>query len=102
MPQAKNKTDTELMHSQSGWVIDKRISLPTLITLVVYALFSAWYVSKLDSRLAANEATAFAAELKAQKALDGQQDISQRMVRIETLLENTNQSIGRIEKKLER
>jgi len=93
---------TELIHSHGGWVVDKRISLPTLMTLVGYALFSAWYAAKIDSRIATNETAVFTADMKAQKALDAQTDISQRMVRIETLLENTNQSIGRIEKKLEK
>lgn len=96
------KQDTEIVHTNAGWVIDKRISLPTLITLVVYALFSAWYVAKLDSRIEENSRATFVADLKAQKALDAQTDVSQRMVRIETLLEGQNQAVARIEKKLER
>lgn len=102
MTPPRKQESTEIVHSPGGWVIDKRVSLPTLLTLIGYALFSAWYAAKIDSRISANETATYAAELKAQKALDAQTDISQRMVRIETLLEGQNQAIARIEKKLEK
>ena len=90
------------MHTTSGWVIDKRISLPHLCILLSWIAGSIWYMAKFDSRMTENENKVFAADMKAQKALDAQVDIGQRMVRIETLLESTNQSIARIEKKLDK
>jgi hypothetical protein len=101
MPRHKNP-DTELIHSPGGWVVDKRISLPTLVTLIFYALFSAWYVAKIDSRVTAAQEAAVAADAKAQKAVDAQTSFGERLVRIETLVEGTNQAIARVEKKLEK
>lgn len=88
----------------SGWIVDKRISLPTLLTLVGYALFSAWYVAKIDSRLtnaetAASEVKgmAIAADVKAQKAIDSQATYGERLARIETVVLGIDKKIDRLE-----
>lgn len=99
---ARKQPSTEIIHSPGGWVIDKRISLPTLLTLLGYGLFTSWYVAKIDSRVTTAQETAVAADVKAQKAVDTQTAFGERLVRIETLVEGTNQAIARVEKKLEK
>lgn len=92
----------EILHTPTGWVVDKRISLPTLVLFGAYALSAAWYMSKQDSRIETNEKNIVRIEDKAQKALDKSATTEARIVRIETLVEVTSAAVGRIEKKLEK
>lgn len=104
MQEMSPETKATVTNVSSGWIVDKRISLPTLLTLVGYALFSAWYVAKIDSRLTNAETAAsevkgmvIAADVKAQKAIDSQATYGERLARIETVVLGIDKKIDRLE-----
>lgn len=89
-------------HVHINRYFDPRISLPTLIILAAQAISGVWFASKLDSRVSDNERSISTVEAKAQRALDNQTQYGERLVRIETLMENVNGAMQRVEKKLDK
>jgi hypothetical protein len=74
------------MTTQKSWHVDKAVSLGILIALVCNIFAGIWYASKIDSRVAALEV-----------ATKDNTQVFERLVRVETQLDNFKDAINRID-----
>lgn len=86
----------------NGWVIDKRISLPTLLTLLVYLVAMVWTASKFDSRLTTVENVTSDNTKKIEQIGADYTSIMVRLATIDERQASIQVALGRIEKKLDR
>lgn len=76
---------------QGQWHLDKKVPVALIITIMMQTAGGIWFISKLDSRVAALEqATAYKA------------DNRERIVRLETEIPQIKEMLGRIDRKLDR
>lgn len=94
------------------WTLEKRVNLAFLIGLGIqtcaFLAGAAWYSAKVDARLIALENTdvrIFTERDVRRKMIDDRFDFlardRERLIRLETQMENANRSLGRIENKLD-
>lgn len=87
-----------------SWHLDKRVPVGIILAIVLQTAGLVWWASKMDSRIASLEdADRRADQIHAmtEAKLEGLRTDRERLVKIETQIEQMARSIGRIEAKLD-
>jgi len=84
-------TETRKRRSEDSWHLDKRVPIAVIIALLIQAASIIWWASRVESRLAVVE-----------RYQHDNSQLSERVVRLEVLLERVDRTISRVERKIDK
>ena len=82
---------TAIPNQEGGWQVDKRVPIALIITLLIQTFGIVWWGATLTARVSNLEQTAIAASTQ-----------PERLARVETKLEGVQETLTRVDEKLER
>ena len=87
--------------SHEHWTLDKKVPVLIIATIVAQSIALGWWASSLDSRVSQLEGYVAEAKASNTRTANEERGRSDRLIRVETLMESIQQSVVNIERKVD-
>lgn len=84
-----------------GWRLDRKVPIALIFAIVAQTFLFGWIASSFNGRVEGIERYIADAKVSSAAAVVLERDRSDRLVRLETLMESIQRSVNNIERKLE-